>query len=75
MADGGELVAGLLSGAQGYPMPAGRVRNLRIKCGTNALGANMTSTVYKNAASCNVIASESGDDVERKCRRKEKARV
>lgn len=57
LADPGLVAAGALAGPVNYPMPACRVRNLRVKPTVNTLAVPMTVTVFKNGVASAVTVT------------------
>lgn len=54
---GVDATVGSYTADQPYPMPPRVVRNLRVKCITNTLAANMTVTVFKNGVATAIVAT------------------
>ncbi len=58
LADSGPIAASVLDAVPvSYPMPACRVRNLRVTAPTNPLGANLVFRVLKNGAATGITAT------------------
>ncbi len=57
LADNGGTAADVLAAAVNYPMPACRVRNLRVQASVNPLAANLVVRVLKNGAATGITAT------------------